>query len=107
MTRYRKRPIVVDAIHYRNLRDSAAAVRAFVGDVKLHTGVTVPGFKPAAQADWTRMDSDVTGAVYDVLHDTWVGVKDGQWIIRGVRGEMYPCADDVFRGTYEPVEDAA
>ena len=28
----------------------------------------------------------------------------GDWLIKGVRGEFYPCKDDVFRQTYEPVD---
>ena len=28
----------------------------------------------------------------------------GDWLIRGVRGELYPCKDDIFRHTYEPVD---
>ena len=28
----------------------------------------------------------------------------GDWIITGVNGEKYPCKDDIFRKTYEPVE---
>lgn len=27
----------------------------------------------------------------------------GDWIIRGVRGEFYPCKPDIFDATYEPV----
>jgi hypothetical protein len=46
-------------------------------------------------------DPDATAAVFDVLHSTWVLVYDGQWIIRGVKGEFYPCAADVFAETYE------
>jgi hypothetical protein len=30
----------------------------------------------------------------------------GDWLITGVNGEQYPCKDDVFQKTYEPVEDA-
>jgi ribosomal protein S27AE len=33
-------------------------------------------------------------------------VYDGQWIIKGIRNEFYPCADDVFRETYEPAGEA-
>lgn len=29
----------------------------------------------------------------------------GDWIIRGVKGEYYPCKPDIFEKTYEPVED--
>ncbi len=28
----------------------------------------------------------------------------GDWIIRGVKGELYPCKPDVFEATYEPLE---
>lgn len=27
----------------------------------------------------------------------------GDWIIRGVKGEFYPCKPDIFEKTYEPV----
>jgi hypothetical protein len=29
---------------------------------------------------------------------------EGDWLITGVKGERYPCKDDIFRITYEPVE---
>jgi hypothetical protein len=29
----------------------------------------------------------------------------GDWIIRGVAGELYPCKPDIFDQTYEPVEE--
>lgn len=29
----------------------------------------------------------------------------GDWIIRGVQGEFYPCKSDIFEATYEPVSD--
>jgi hypothetical protein len=27
----------------------------------------------------------------------------GDWIIQGIRGELYPCKPDIFTETYEPV----
>ena len=32
-------------------------------------------------------------------------VSPGNWIITGVKGEKYPCREDIFEMTYEPVED--
>lgn len=29
----------------------------------------------------------------------------GDWLIRGIAGEYYPCKDDIFQRTYEPVEE--
>jgi hypothetical protein len=31
----------------------------------------------------------------------------GDWIIRGVAGEFYPCKPDIFAATYEPAPSAA
>ena len=28
----------------------------------------------------------------------------GDWIIRGIRGEFYPCKPDIFEATYAPLE---
>ena len=30
---------------------------------------------------------------------------ESDWIIRGIKGEFYPCKDDIFRATYDPVEE--
>ena len=30
--------------------------------------------------------------------------QDGDWIIKGVKGEFYPCKPDIFAATYEPAE---
>lgn len=49
--------------------------------------------------------SGITARVYDDLHDTWVGVKPGQWIILGQKGEFYPCDPEIFESKYEPVEE--
>lgn len=31
--------------------------------------------------------------------------EPGDWIITGVKGERYPCKDDIFHATYEPIEE--
>lgn len=31
--------------------------------------------------------------------------QPGDWIIRGVQGEFYPCKPEIFDATYEPVEE--
>jgi len=32
-------------------------------------------------------------------------VCPGDWIITGIRGELYPCKSDIFKATYEEVQD--
>lgn len=48
-------------------------------------------------------DEDFPGHVYDELHMTWILVAPGQWIVRGAKGEFYPCDDETFHWKYEEV----
>lgn len=44
---------------------------------------------------------------YEMQIHTLEGVMtavEGDWIIQGVRGEIYPCKPDIFEETYEKVE---
>ena len=92
-TRYRKRPVVVEAVLYTG--QNAEQVAAFTN---------AASFGVVDVADRSA-DPDITAEVWDKLHSTWIGVKDGQWIIRGVKGEFYPCDAAVFDETYEPAGD--
>jgi hypothetical protein len=49
------------------------------------------------------LGSDVTAEVYDYLHDTWVGVKDGDYIMQGIQGEFYPHDGPLFPEAYDEV----
>lgn len=55
----------------------------------------------------------LTGVVYDpvarqvriqTLEGEMIG-NLGDWIIRGVKGEIYPCKPDIFEATYEAVDE--
>ena len=35
----------------------------------------------------------------------WLSGKPTDWIIRGIKGEFYPCKPDIFETTYEKVEE--
>lgn len=50
-------------------------------------------------------DPDFKAEVFDEIHSTWVGVKAGQWIIRGQKGEFYPCDPEIFAMKYEEIFD--
>jgi hypothetical protein len=49
---------------------------------------------------------DATALVYDYLHEIWIPVYDGNWIIRGIKGEFYPCDAEVFAEIYELAGEA-
>ena len=89
--KFRKKPIVVEAIQFTgdNHEDIAAFTRG--------------GFEAVDPLERER-DTEIVAEVYAVLNETWVGVKVGQWIIKGVKGEFYPHDADLFPQAYESVE---
>jgi hypothetical protein len=89
----RKRPVVVEAEALQFTGDNAAEVQRYLGDTP---------FKLLDSPHST--DPNVIAAVWDKLHSSWVGVKAGQWIMIGTKGESWPVDDEVFAETYEPVD---
>lgn len=79
MGKYRKKPIVIEAIHFT--RESEDEVYGFI---------TTP--------HW----ADEEGIVIKTLEGNHLA-KYGDWIIKGVAGEFYPCKPDIFDQTYEAV----
>jgi hypothetical protein len=83
--KYRKKPVVIEAIRYLG-ESSHNLVRLFVGDsVPLHQFGDGKLGIPTLEGVMTA--------------------NPGDWIIRGVKGELYPCKPDIFDATYEPVYD--
>ena len=86
MPKYRKKPIVIDAIQpiadglkeqwiSDAIRDGVVTIRSY--------GITIKTLEGTMVADET------------------------DYIIRGVNGEIYPCKADIFQKTYEEVNDDA
>lgn len=50
-------------------------------------------------------DEPGTLMVYISVEDQWVRVRKGWWVIRGVLGECYPCANDVFIHSWEEMPE--
>jgi hypothetical protein len=65
--------------------------------------------------DW--MGPSMSGAVWPTFEDTPILViqtlegemaaRPGDYVIRGVQGEFYPCKPDIFAATYEPASEPA
>lgn len=92
MAKFRTKPFEIEAVRY--VGDVYEVDEAFSHDPRLD-------FYKVEPEDATD-DPDITAQVFDYLHGTWVGVKTGQWIIKGMTGEFYPCDDEVFTSKYEP-----
>ncbi|MFC4006612.1 hypothetical protein ACFOY2_05225 [Nonomuraea purpurea] len=93
MRRYRKKPVEVAAVQWTGSNED---------ELKKFAGHLFEVVDPEDRGD----DPDQTAAIRDTLHNTWVRVYDGQWIAKGIKGEFYPVAEDVFAETYEPVHAA-
>lgn len=99
--KFRKKPVVIDATQWRKNGDHPHDGSEGEGKVvRYYRHPNVPGH-------------DACGYCRNTFHhhgwiDTAEGghiVCPGDWIITGVKGELYPCKPDIFAATYEPVED--
>jgi len=76
MSRYRKKPVVIEAIQFNDnyMQFPGRCDCSDKGLPHIHTleGIMIPDIK--------------------------------DWIIKGVKGEFYPCKPDIFKATYEKVD---
>ena len=59
---------------------------------------------------WQGPDTDLRvitdhGGSYIPTLEGLMFITEGDWIIKGVKGELYPCKPDIFEMTYEPAEE--
>lgn len=96
--RYRKKPVEIEARQVPRLDqfDEMGAVR-FVDNV-------------VDLADWCGGRSHMVDPPEQIVPGIYIETLEGEmradpgdWIIRGVQGEFYPCKPDIFEATYEPV----
>ena len=88
VAKYRKKPVIIEAVQYtENSRDE---VIAWSG--AQHTGIGNYG-----------NEYELENLRIHTLEGT-LTVSLGDWIIKGIKGEFYPCKPDIFGDTYELVE---
>jgi len=115
MAKYRKKPVVIEATQwFKNGDHPEDQVTATPGqifrenDVPLETEGKVVRYFRAPNMPGTHVCSHCSNTMH--VHgwiDTLEGghiVCPGDWIIKGVAGEYYPCKPDIFSATYEKVE---
>lgn len=110
MPEFRKKPVVIEAVQFLGMfvgqkRDSCDIPDSFFSD-----------YPPWLQDAWNggrgplSIESQTAARKEDWRG--WVEIKTlegvmradpGDWIIRGVKGELYPCKPDIFEATYEAV----
>lgn len=88
MSQFRKKPVVIEA-HQWDPTDALTSLPAWLAAY--------------VSANPTLFDELVGAMGIRTLEGTRMA-EPGDWIIRGVKGEMYPCKPDIFAATYEPVD---
>ena len=91
-SQYRKKQVVIEAMKVRELLSTVST----------------------REGDWPRWASESfdSGTIrlghhsveIETLEGTMVG-NAGDWVIRGIKGELYPCKPDIFAATYEAIAD--
>lgn len=86
MAKYRKKPVVIEAIQFQDDAEVISEISALAGEgIVIGYSSTPPTLKIIT------------------LEGTMVA-NVGDYIIKGVQGEFYPCKPDIFEQTYEAVE---
>lgn len=83
MAKFRKKPVVIEAMQFDG--NNGGELRDFVGE----------------KLSWNPLYNEA----YIATLEGMMTAKSGDWIIKGVKGEFYPCKPDIFDATYERVED--
>lgn len=86
MAKYRKKPVIIDAWEFDGRLDFSKTLPAEVKDVS--TGI--------------RLTQDNKLRIPTLEGDMFAST--GDMIIKGIKGEYYPCKPDIFEQTYEKVE---
>ncbi len=89
MAKYRKKPVVVEAQQFTD--DAAGILLALWCGGKYFSGAT--------------SDTRFSPVIYIETLEGLMEARLGDWIIKGVQGEFYPCKPDIFEATYELVEE--
>lgn len=80
--KFRKKPVVIDAIRFDGINHDAVADFCAPTQIRVGGGYTL--IIPTLEGDHTA--------------------NKGDWIIKGIKGEVYPCKPDIFDATYEEVK---
>lgn len=86
--KYRKKPIVIEAIQWDGTWESVPGIKEFSSDI----------------FERTDLDFKRSYLYVKTLEGEHV-VSPGDYIIKGIAGEFYPCKPNIFEATYE-VENA-
>ncbi|MBU2648527.1 hypothetical protein KKI24_27720 [bacterium] len=100
MGKFRKKPVVIEA-HQWNKQKDHGQVEPWMHDPNLQPQMINGEVNAKCKQCGHKMKDH--GRVSTL--EGWHIVCPGDWIIKGVKGEFYPCKPDIFEQTYEEVDD--
>lgn len=84
MKKYRKKPVVIEAVQFLSMDDIPKDLRGCgsygIGESHLEEEFLIKTLEGTMKA------------------------QKGDWIIKGIKGEYYPCKPDIFEATYEEAQ---
>jgi hypothetical protein len=86
---FRKKPVVIEAVLWDGSESALAEIIGLRSECQVRC--SFPLLRPEPLRIET-LEGEMTAQV-------------GDWIIRGVKGELYPCRSDIFEQTYEAVDE--
>jgi hypothetical protein len=101
MSRYRKKPVEVEAREWDGTAEGATQLINWMLD-----NDTTARFREAesfVESNWPHTSAKL---LIDTLEGT-MHAYQGYWIVCGVAGEFYPVKGSIFRETYEPADGEA
>jgi hypothetical protein len=94
---YRKKPVVIEA--FQMTRERRADNKDW--PIWLHDAWNKEWMEDGAVFGENRPDSDGTDALCVQTLEGVMRVGWGDYIIKGIKGELYPCKEDIFLGSYD------
>jgi hypothetical protein len=80
--KFRKKPVVIEAVQWTG--NNLEEIRQFTQNIATYSSLSDLLIIPTLEGNMTAIPTD--------------------WIIKGVKGEFYPCKNDIFEQTYEKVD---
>jgi hypothetical protein len=95
MPKFRKKPVVIEAVqlNYKNWNDVCDLLGSIVSPEN-------PARNTAEYSDTCGEEGPYIELTIPTLEGDHLA-KHGDWIIKGVKGEFYPCKPDIFTATYD------
>ena len=90
MAKYRKKPVIIEAWKWDETKETFKKT----------------GCKSMMSSGHVERPNEMTSLRIQTLEGT-MAVNKGDYIIKGVHGEFYPCKPDIFEKTYEKIFDTS